>query len=75
VSKLARNLKRKRKEKDLTQEALAHKAGLTVNGYRGIELGKTDPRASTVARLAKALDCCPCELMGFPCSIHKRTLK
>ena len=49
------NLRRLRRGKGLTQEALAEKAGLSRAGYRNIETGKTSPRSSTLEALAEAL--------------------
>lgn len=44
-----------RKEKNLTQEKLAHEAGLTTNGYAKIERAETNPKAESLRGIAKAL--------------------
>jgi DNA-binding XRE family transcriptional regulator len=48
-------LKRLREKRGLSQEALAHEAGLTTSAYNRIESGTAAPGWSTVRRLAKAL--------------------
>jgi transcriptional regulator with XRE-family HTH domain len=42
--------------KELTQEDLAHLAGLHVTAISKIESGQRDPRFSTVGRVAKGLE-------------------
>ena len=59
---LATVLKRLREERELTQEALGHAAGLTTSGYVKIEQGAAAPGWSTVRRLAAALDVTMVEL-------------
>jgi DNA-binding XRE family transcriptional regulator len=49
-------LRRLRQERELSQETLAHLAGLTVASYINIELGRSAPGWWTVRRIAKALD-------------------
>ncbi len=51
----ARNLRRLRRERDLSQEALAFAADIHPKHLSDIERAKTDPRATTVLRLADAL--------------------
>ena len=58
------NLKRQRVRKALTQEELARKAGLTTASVARIERNVTEPRMSTLRKLAKALDIDPAELVG-----------
>lgn len=53
---IATNLKRLRSVRDLTQEELAERAGLSRAGYRNVETGKTTPRSSTLEDLAAALE-------------------
>jgi transcriptional regulator with XRE-family HTH domain len=49
-------LKRLRKAKDMTQQALATAAGLSISVVVQIESGKIpDPRVGTLRKLAKAL--------------------
>lgn len=51
----ARNLRRERERAELSQEALADRAGLHRNAVALLEAGKRDVKLSTVAKLAKAL--------------------
>jgi transcriptional regulator with XRE-family HTH domain len=44
-----------RDERKLSQEALAHAAGITTSAYNRIEAGSAAPGWSTVRRLAEAL--------------------
>ena len=54
----AENLVRIRKEKKLSQEGVARRSGLATVTISKLEEGKSsDPRMSTVRKLAKALDC------------------
>jgi transcriptional regulator with XRE-family HTH domain len=52
---LARALARERARQGLTQQTLAVRAGLTVGAYVRIEHGQSDPRWSSVVRIAGAL--------------------
>jgi transcriptional regulator with XRE-family HTH domain len=45
-----------RVERDETQEALAHKAGITVGHLSKIERGKANPTWETLEAVAAALD-------------------
>ena len=56
VTDISKNLVRLRSAKELTQEAVASAAGISLAGYRKIESGESAPRATTVLALAKALD-------------------
>jgi len=49
-------LRRLRKERGLTQEALGFEAGLERNFISLIELGRNQPTITTLFKLAKALD-------------------
>ncbi len=60
--RLAR-LEHLRTRKPLTQEELAHKAGITRTALARIESGAAEPRPSTVRRLAEALGVEPEQLM------------
>jgi len=64
VVKIGDNLKRQRIRKALTQEDLAQLAGLTTASVARIERNETEPRMSTLRKLAKALDLDPAELVG-----------
>jgi transcriptional regulator with XRE-family HTH domain len=59
---LAEALRALRGERGLTQEGLAHDAGLTVAGYRKIEHGQVNPTWTTVKRIADALGLSHAEL-------------
>lgn len=54
-SNLSANLRRLRLSKELSQEALAVRAGLTRVAYTRIETGQAQPRGATVGALARAL--------------------
>ncbi len=61
------NLSRMRKKQGLTQEELARRSGLATATISKLEEGKsTDPKMSTVLKLAMALEC---SLDAF-CSQH-----
>jgi transcriptional regulator with XRE-family HTH domain len=53
-----------RENKAVTQEAVAHAAGLTVSTYARIERGEADPRWTTVMRIADALGVTASELVS-----------
>jgi transcriptional regulator with XRE-family HTH domain len=58
-------LKQLRTEADMTQQALATAAGLSISVVTQIERGvNADPRLSTLKALAKALGCTMNELTG-----------
>ncbi len=59
---LARTLRRARRDQDLSQEALAHRAGTHANHISAIERGAKDFRATTLMRLIDALELTPEEL-------------
>ena len=48
--------RRLREERELSQEAVARRADLTVGAYGRIENGRADPAWSSVKRVAAALD-------------------
>lgn len=52
---VSRNLMRLRKEKGLTQAALAEAAGLSRQGYLALEKGRSEPQVATLRGLAGAL--------------------
>ncbi len=56
-------LREVRERKLLTQQALADRSGLTQTTISAIEVGKHEPRISTVRRLAAALGVKPEELV------------
>lgn len=53
---IASNLRRLRLQKQLSQEELADRAGLSTPAYRNIEANKSMPRVNTLEALADALD-------------------
>jgi len=53
---LGAQLRRLRLERDLTQERLAELSGLNYKYIGRIELGKAEPGADVLVRLARALD-------------------
>lgn len=55
--RLAVNMKRLRKERGWSQEALADEAGLDRTYISGIERQVKNPTVSVVERVAKALNC------------------
>jgi transcriptional regulator with XRE-family HTH domain len=63
VVKIGDNLKRQRIRKALTQEELARRAELTTASVARIERHETEPRMSTLRKLAKALKVDPAELV------------
>ena len=54
---LGSNLQELRKARNWKQETLAEAAGVSLTQVSKIERDETDPRASTVVKLAQALDC------------------
>ena len=52
---LGRAIRELRLERDLTQEALAHSAGITVGHLSKIERGQSNPTWETVAAISGAL--------------------
>lgn len=60
---LGSNLRDARKRLGLTQEEVAERSGVHPTEISRIESGKRDPRASTLRRLARALEVRPGELL------------
>jgi transcriptional regulator with XRE-family HTH domain len=62
--RLARNLKATRKSQGLTQEQAADRAGsLSLRRWQSVEAGTANASLKTLARLAKALDVDPADLL------------
>jgi len=59
---LAKNVRRLRSERKLTQEALANAANLRQGFISDVESAKLDVRIDTLDRLAKALGVCVSDL-------------
>jgi transcriptional regulator with XRE-family HTH domain len=53
--RLARAIRQLRERSGLSQEVVAHNAGLTVSAYARIERGEANPTWTTVTRVAQAL--------------------
>lgn len=61
---LAERIRTERKARQLSQEGLAHRAGLSLRAYRSLERGEAvDPHYSTLSGLANALDMSVGELL------------
>ncbi|MFB6455316.1 helix-turn-helix domain-containing protein [Chitinophaga sp. Hz27] len=63
IKSFGANLKRIRKEKEMTQVDVAFEAELEPSYMTRLENGKVDPSLSTICALASALDVDPCELI------------
>lgn len=63
---MATNLRRVRHAKDLTQEELAHRAGLSARYLGSIERAKVSASVTVLGRLADALRIDACELISQP---------
>lgn len=50
------NVRRLRKAKSLSQEALAHEAGMSMRYLAGLERGEENPSLAFLVKLAEALD-------------------
>ena len=64
IQRFGAQLQRLRTNRDLTQEQLAVKAGLSRVYVAKLELGQHDPALSTLVRLAKVLRVSVTELLG-----------
>ena len=58
-----RTLRKARRDRDLSQEALADEAGLSAKHVGEIERANKDPRLTTVLKLADALELRSSELL------------
>lgn len=56
VSEFGKNVRRIRKQVGMTQEQLAKKCGYSLKAIGDIELCKSDPKLSTAANIADALN-------------------
>ena len=54
-----------RQAKSLSQEEMAEKLGLSINGYANIERGETDVSSLRMEQIAEALDADFMELVSF----------
>jgi len=64
LARLAARLKQLRKERSISQEDFAHKAGLHRVGYGWIEQRKRIPNLATLVKIAAALDISLSELFS-----------
>lgn len=71
------SLKRARKVRGMTLAEVAERSGLFLQAVARAERSDTDPRASTVAAIARALRAPACELFdeGTKHERHRRTRK
>jgi transcriptional regulator with XRE-family HTH domain len=56
LKRLGDEIRQRRHERDLTQEALAHESGVHTNAVAKLERGKTDSRVLTLFKVAKGLN-------------------
>ncbi len=63
AEKFSDNLRSERMRKKLSQESLAHKAGLSVSYISMLERGQRTPPLDTLETLAKALSISPVSLL------------
>jgi len=61
---LGRALRKARRARDLSQEAIGQRAGMHPNHVGTIERGTKDLRATTLLRLIEALEMSPAELFA-----------
>ncbi|MDW3182654.1 MAG: helix-turn-helix transcriptional regulator [Roseobacter sp.] len=54
-SRVSKNIQRIRREKELSQEDVAHRANIHQTYLSGVETGKRNPSILVVERIAKAL--------------------
>jgi len=54
-ARVGRNLQRLRRDRELTQEELAHKAEIHQTYLSGVEVGKRNPSILVLDRIVKAL--------------------
>jgi transcriptional regulator with XRE-family HTH domain len=59
-----RRLRELRDQRGLSQEELAHRAGIHWTYYGGIERGERNPALANINRIAEALDVSLSELFG-----------
>lgn len=64
MSRVGENIKRIRKEKNFSQNAMAKKAGIAQSALSAIENNVKNPSSVTLELLAGALECTVAELIG-----------
>nr|WP_282130073.1 helix-turn-helix transcriptional regulator [Roseobacter litoralis] len=55
-SRVSKNIQRIRREKELSQEDVAHRANIHQTYLSGVETGKRNPSILVVERIARALN-------------------
>ena len=63
---MATNLRRQRQLQGLTQEELAHRAGLSMRYLGSIERARVSASVTVLGQLARALSIDPCNLIRPP---------
>ena len=63
VAILGANIRRLRKAKGLTQEQLAHRAGMAMRYVAGVERGEENPSLRFLVKIAEALGAEPADLL------------
>ena len=63
IAILSHGIRRLRIENNLTQEKFAEKIGLSVQGYRLIEIGKSQPLPSTINTICEIFNVSPIDLL------------
>lgn len=77
---ISNNISRRRKELNLSQEAVANAAGIDRNHYQVIESGRSDrktnhplnPRLNTLFAISKVLDCTVIDLLEDAVKIFQK---
>lgn len=68
---LGKAIRQLRQERDMTQEALAHAASITVGHLSTIERGHSNPTWATVKAVANALNASMVEVVELDQDIHR----
>lgn len=63
LTAIANNIKKLRKNKNLSQEALAFESGISRRHMTNIEMGRVDIKLSTLIKISKALSVLPNQLL------------
>lgn len=66
ITAFGKNLRRVRRSKDLTQEALSFRTGLTMNQIGRIERGEINTSIGIIHRISEGLEIEVKELFEFP---------
>jgi transcriptional regulator with XRE-family HTH domain len=70
---IGNNIKRIREFKNLTQEAVAEKAGMSITAYGNIERGATDVNFRKLADIADALEVKEEDIVTFGSTVYNNT--